>query len=594
MAVDQEPSPIIVYGAPRSGTTYLTRILNEHPEIFISHETRLFVWVHESLNVLTQRDQVLLSYRERFVEHLYALYPELVRNFYSSLYPQARYWGDKNPHYASLPNKGCLNTISTLFPGTRFIHIIRDGRDVASSLIRKGWVSFDLAHELWIHHVDIGRSFGKSQPQNQYYELRYEELIRDDLGSAQKLFDFLGIGLHSNVVEFCQNQQEERTPLSEPTRNINSGVAISDWNKTMTLSQRARSLELLGDHLIRYGYEKDSTIATALCELNEQRRMTPVQRIREAVRATVPPDATVILVSMGHDQLLDLGGRQMRRFSLIRGDREPERLVGEGAEGSVEAPWIEADKVYEFRLYAATEHRRLLAATTVIRGEKPPAQTADRTPARLGLGTTLTWSMITASPNPVSAGEGPGKTTISWNTGDGSKGLVYLSTDGGSERLFGEGEEGSMEAPWIEADKVYEFRLCRGTQRTRLATVTVTRSEEPFLVAAPNPVSAGEGPGKTTISWNTGDGSEALVYMSEIHMDAVYVPADSTAGAIAQVKELRANGGDFLLFPSGTFWWLEHSGELQQHLNTNYHRIRSDENCIIYRLRPLEHESTEA
>jgi len=33
------PDPIIVYGAPRSGTTYLEQILNAHPAIFISHET---------------------------------------------------------------------------------------------------------------------------------------------------------------------------------------------------------------------------------------------------------------------------------------------------------------------------------------------------------------------------------------------------------------------------------------------------------------------------------------------------------------------------------------------------------------------------
>ncbi|OLC99952.1 MAG: hypothetical protein AUH86_01240 [Acidobacteria bacterium 13_1_40CM_4_58_4] len=38
---------------------------------------------------------------------------------------------------------------------------------------------------------------------------------------------------------------------------------------------------------------------------------------------------------------------------------------------------------------------------------------------------------ITASPNPVPAGEGVGTTTITWNTGDGTVGQVYVSVDGG-------------------------------------------------------------------------------------------------------------------------------------------------------------------
>ena len=43
---------------------------------------------------------------------------------------------------------------------------------------------------------------------------------------------------------------------------------------------------------------------------------------------------------------------------------------------------------------------------------------------------------ITASPNPVTIGEGPGNTTITWNTGDGTTGQVYVSEDGAPETTF--------------------------------------------------------------------------------------------------------------------------------------------------------------
>ena|SRR5439155_26010732 len=86
---------------------------------------------------------------------------------------------------------------------------------------------------------------------------------------------------------------------------------------------------------------------------------------------------------------------------------------------------------------------------------------------------------LTASPNPVPDGAGLGATRITWSTGDGSMGQVYVAEDGGAERLFVEGPEGSQDAPWIGADAVYTFRLYAGTERRiLLATVVVTRGSE--------------------------------------------------------------------------------------------------------------------
>jgi hypothetical protein len=75
---------------------------------------------------------------------------------------------------------------------------------------------------------------------------------------------------------------------------------------------------------------------------------------------------------------------------------------------------------------------------------------------------------ITASPNPVTTGEGSGTTTITWNTGDGTAGQVYVSEDGGAETLFTAGPTGSAPAPWIRAGKTFEFRLYAGTEHTRV------------------------------------------------------------------------------------------------------------------------------
>ena len=67
--------------------------------------------------------------------------------------------------------------------------------------------------------------------------------------------------------------------------------------------------------------------------------------------------------------------------------------------------------------------------------KSPEANASAATPAEPA-------ATITASPNPVTTGEGPGTTTITWNTGDGTTGQVYVSEDGAPERLFADGSNG--------------------------------------------------------------------------------------------------------------------------------------------------------
>lgn len=79
---------------------------------------------------------------------------------------------------------------------------------------------------------------------------------------------------------------------------------------------------------------------------------------------------------------------------------------------------------------------------------------------------------ITASPNPVTTGEGSGTATITWNTGDGTTGQVYVSEDGAPETLFAAAPTGSEPAPWIRAGKTFEFRLYAGTEHAKVLAKT--------------------------------------------------------------------------------------------------------------------------
>ncbi len=86
--------------------------------------------------------------------------------------------------------------------------------------------------------------------------------------------------------------------------------------------------------------------------------------------------------------------------------------------------------------------------------------------------------LLSADPNPVPAGEESVKTTVSWDTCDGSIGRVFVAINGGHEILFADGRRGSAPADWIEAGSNYEFYLYNSDHTELLAKIAVTRATQ--------------------------------------------------------------------------------------------------------------------
>jgi tRNA (mo5U34)-methyltransferase len=85
---------------------------------------------------------------------------------------------------------------------------------------------------------------------------------------------------------------------------------------------------------------------------------------------------------------------------------------------------------------------------------------------------------LSASPNPAPPGEVSAKTTISWDTADGSIGKVFVSINEGQEVLFADGRRSSAPAHWIETGSNYEFRLYNSDHTELLTKVVVTRATQ--------------------------------------------------------------------------------------------------------------------
>ena len=111
-----------------------------------------------------------------------------------------------------------------------------------------------------------------------------------------------------------------------------------------------------------------------------------------------------------------------------------------------------------------------------------------------------TTNKISAAPNPTTNSS----TTITWNTGDGSAGQVYVSIDGASDiGPVWQNKTGTEVAPWINPGSSYEFKLYQGTShQTVIARVTVTRQSTP--------------PGLSTVSYKISETVEGLNLAPEL------------------------------------------------------------------------------
>lgn len=161
-------------------------------------------------------------------------------------------WGWKFPEsYLTGP------VIAQTFPGARFIHLVRDGRDLAFKrhltdiadhrlarriLAREGATTAPhhlQAAKSWAFQVERFVEFAASLPDDRLLTIRYEELVIDPLGSVVRIADFLGVESTTAATRYASMEVSARDVASHRRYDAEQLRAVE---------------EAIGPTLRRFGY----------------------------------------------------------------------------------------------------------------------------------------------------------------------------------------------------------------------------------------------------------------------------------------------------------------------------------------------------
>jgi sulfotransferase family protein len=257
---DRPPAPFVV-GVSRSGTTLLRLMLDAHPELTIPAETHFVPMVANVCDELVKEGASSEAIRERALETMtshprwgdFLLDPEdvkarmeqhdpittgdAIRAFYEAAAAQQGKprWGDKSPPYTYKAPR-----IQAALPEAHFVHIIRDGRDVALSLSEVSWGTDDIteAAKKWVKELRKARKRSKELARGTYMEVHYEDLVADPEPVLRRITGHVDLPWSDEMLDYPKHAQERmRGEMERTLKPLGGG--------TITAEERTRQHKLL-------------------------------------------------------------------------------------------------------------------------------------------------------------------------------------------------------------------------------------------------------------------------------------------------------------------------------------------------------------
>lgn len=269
-------APFFIFGCCRSGTSLLSRMLNQHANIAVPYESHLFNTFHKLLhyygdlsrqcNVARLVDDMLTSdvmrdwdpalTRNEILGNLkrnnFCGVVDAVLSTYAIKTGKAR-WGEKTPHHIYY-----WDYISHHFPNAKIVHIVRDGRDVALSLMdaRFGPKSVYSCAQYWQHYLAEIEEVKKKAPPGTIHETSYEKLLKNPGTELAMICDFLGEEFLSEMLDFHKNTSAYKTD-TQNQKNLMMPLLkgnIGKWHHQMSPKSASIFEAIASDTLKNYGY----------------------------------------------------------------------------------------------------------------------------------------------------------------------------------------------------------------------------------------------------------------------------------------------------------------------------------------------------
>jgi hypothetical protein len=282
------PNPyVFIVGSPRSGTTLLRRIVEAHSQIAIAPETQWIAEFYKKRIGLTPEGAVSRELLRRLLEHpkfhhlrvsardLEGLFEAGRTDEYGAFvgrlfdhYGRERrkpLVGDKTPIYIRQ-----IHVLHRLWPRVKFVHLIRDGRDVCLSVLnwkRKAARIAELfptweedpvttAALCWERDVGQGREQGRPLGPELYHEVRYESLVTRPAEEVQGLCSFLGVPYEGTMLEFHRDRTRSEPGLSPKQAWLPITPGLRDWRSQMPPADIERFEAAAGSLLDELSYPR--------------------------------------------------------------------------------------------------------------------------------------------------------------------------------------------------------------------------------------------------------------------------------------------------------------------------------------------------
>lgn len=276
---------LYIIGAPRSGTSWLQIMLGAHPDVATTVELTLFNrYLHPLLQAWqVEADAIAQGRWNQGLPYLWSReqFHGFLRDFLAKAYehvlaqrPAATHILDKHPGYSLH-----VDEIHLLLPRAKFIHIVRDGRDVAVSMLaaRKkiGFGAETLPQAAYHWKENLLGARRAAAFEGQYLEIRYEELLTAGLETLQRVFDFCGLPASREATEeILKNHNFESMKANRlsgdartkaPVGHYRTGKA-GTWQAELTPLDRLEFEGVAGDLLQELGYDKAGWWADSLLQ----------------------------------------------------------------------------------------------------------------------------------------------------------------------------------------------------------------------------------------------------------------------------------------------------------------------------------------